>query len=51
MRQAELDRMGVEREGLKVSVAMMGRHLKRLGWTRKKKQESSEPPRWTQARV
>ena len=36
MTQAELGMMLVERGGLKVSVAMIGRHLKRLGWTRKK---------------
>ena len=45
MTQAELGMMLVERGGQKVSVATIGRHLKRLGWTRKKK--SSEPPRWT----
>jgi len=36
MRQAELGMMGVERGGLKVSVATIRRHLERLGWTQKR---------------
>ncbi len=40
MTQAELGMMLVERGGLKVSVATIGRHLKRLGWTRKKSHPS-----------
>jgi hypothetical protein len=40
MTQVELGMMLVERGGLKVSVATIGRHLKRLGWTRKKSHPS-----------